>query len=155
MLNHNLINIITNYVGFYKGINFNIPFFEENIDKVDWSSLSGNTDIPFTFFEKHISSCERLGVPDKLDWYSLSRNINIPYQFFEKYLDKVNWSCLSKNTNIPVTFFEKYISSCEQLGVPDKVDWSYLSYNTNIPVEFFSLPVEKTVRNIWIYKVKR
>ena len=36
MLNKNLIGIITNYVGFYKGINFNIPFFEKHLDKVNW-----------------------------------------------------------------------------------------------------------------------
>ena len=75
MLNKNLIGIITNYVGFYKGINFNIPFYfpigredsEKYLDlqskeiniKVDWSCLSKNTNIPYQFFEKHISSCEQ------------------------------------------------------------------------------------------------
>ena len=95
--------------------------------KVDWSYLSGNTNIPFTFFEKHISSCEQLGIPDK-----------------------INWSGLSGNTNIPYQFFEKHISSCKQLGIPDKLNWSMLSRNTNIPVTFFSLSVEKTVRNIFL-----
>ena len=54
--------------------NTNIPFtfFEKHLDKVNWSYLSGNTNIPVTFFEKHISSCEQLGVPDKVDWSELS-----------------------------------------------------------------------------------
>jgi hypothetical protein len=55
MLNKNLIGIITNYVGFYKGINFEIPFFEKHLDKVNWTSLSYNTNIPYQFFEKHIN----------------------------------------------------------------------------------------------------
>ena len=103
--------------------------------------------------EKHISSCEQLGVPDKLNWSCLSGNTNIPVEFFlltgredrEKYLAlqskemniKVDWIGLSGNTNIPVTFFEKHISYCEQRGVPDKINWSILSGNTNIPYQFF------------------
>ena len=127
MLNKNLIGIITNYVGFYKGINFNIPFFKKHLDKVYWSMLSENTNIPVTFFEKHISSCKQLGVPDKVNWYMLSRN-----------------------TNIPLTFFEKHISSCEQLGVPDKVNWSMLSGNTNIPKHYNLIKLKEILYN---YKI--
>ena len=120
MLNKNLIGIITNYIGFQKEINFNIPFFEKHLDKVNWSSLSKNTNISVTFFEKHISSCEQLGVPDK-----------------------VNWSCLSGNTNIPITFFlptgredrEKHLElQSKEMNI--KVDWSELSGNTNIPKHY-------------------
>ena len=54
MLNKNLIGIITNYVGFQKGINFEIPFYEKHLDKVNWSELSRNSNIPYTFFEKYL-----------------------------------------------------------------------------------------------------
>ena len=160
MLNKNLIGIITNYIGFQKGINFEIPFYlptgrkdrEKHLDKLNWYSLSGNTNIPYQFFEKHISSCEQRGVPDKVDWPSLSGNTNIPVTFFEKHIssceqlgvpDKVNWSCLSGNTNIPITFFlptgredrEKHLElQSKEMNI--KVDWSELSGNTNIPKHY-------------------
>ena len=63
--------------------------------------LSRNINIPYQFFEKHISSCEQRGVPNKVDWFKLSRNKNIPVTFFQKHLDKVDWFNLSGNTNIP------------------------------------------------------
>src|SRR5579872_5229151 len=76
-----------------KNTNIPITFFEKHIDKVNWLNLSRNTNIPYTFFEKnkliHI-----------IDWNYLCLNINIPYTFFEKHLDKVNWFCLSRNSNI-------------------------------------------------------
>ena len=87
------------------------------LDKIDWITLSQNTNIPFTFFEKHL---------DKVNWNYLSRNTNIPFTFFEKHLDKVNWNNLSGNTNIPLSFFEKHISLGDTCGV-DKVNWDCLS----------------------------
>jgi len=146
MLNKNLIGIITNYVGFYKGINFNIPFFEKHIssceqlgvpNKINWSMLSENTNIPFTFFEKHL---------DKVDWFWLSGNPNIPVTFFEKYLDKVDWSYLSGNTNIPFTFFNKHLAlQSKEMNI--KVDWSMLSGNTNIPKHYNLIKLREILYN--------
>jgi RNAse (barnase) inhibitor barstar len=105
MLNKNLINIITNYVGFYKNINFKISFFEQNLDKLDWSRLSMNPDIPFKLFFSEENE-------NKIDWYWLSRNIS--FEYLEKYIklckqrgkqDKINWDILSSNKNIPYQFF--------------------------------------------------
>ena len=80
MLNKNLIGIISNYVGFYKGINFNIPFYEKHLDKVNWSYLSGNTNIPFTFFNKHLAlQSKEMNI--KVDWSMLSGNTNIPKHY--------------------------------------------------------------------------
>jgi hypothetical protein len=62
MINKDLINIIVNYVGFYKDIDFEIPFYEKHLDKVDWIILSSNSNIPVTFFEKHL---------DKVYWSML------------------------------------------------------------------------------------
>jgi len=116
---------------------------------VDWSSLSGNTNIPVIFFEKHIFSCEKQGIPDRVNWSSLSGNTNIPYQFFlpigredrEKHIssceqrgvpDRVNWSLLSRNTNIPLSFFEKHLDlQSKEMNI--KVNWYELARNTNIP----------------------
>jgi hypothetical protein len=106
MLNKNLIGIIVNYIGFYKGINFNVPFYEKYMDKLDWDYLPGNNNIPYRFFKKYLSNEK---YKDKINWYSLSQNTNIPVEFFEKELCdkyyKINWFGLSKNTNIPYTFF--------------------------------------------------
>ena len=68
--------------------------------------LSGNTNIPVEFFERHISSCEQRGVQDKVDWFRLSGNTNIPFTFFKKYKNKIRWNSLSFNTSIP-SYFNK------------------------------------------------
>ena len=94
-------------------------------DEIDWNGLSRNTNIPYHFFlpigredrEKHISSCEQLGIPDKVNWY---------------------W--LSENTNIPVEFFETYISSCKQKGVSDKINW--IDYQE---IQIYLLNFSKTI----------
>ena len=71
--------------------------------------LSGNSNIPITFFEKQLRNEEN---KDKVDWFMLSGNSNIPVTFFEKHLmneenkDKVNWYMLSRNSNIPL-FYNK------------------------------------------------
>ena len=107
MLNKDLINIIVNYVGFYKDLDFEIPFFEKHLDKVDWTRLSENSNIPVTFFEKQLKNENK----DKVDLYNLSGNSNIPVTFFEKHLEnenknKINWYGLSGNTGIPL-FYNK------------------------------------------------
>src|SRR5277367_1912569 len=86
-----LINIIVNYVGYHKDLNFEIPFYEKHLDKVNWNGLSGNSNMPITFFEKHLALWKQRGEHNKVDWSNLSSNINIPVTFFEKYLDKVYW----------------------------------------------------------------
>ena len=47
--------------------NPNIPleFFENHLDKVNWSSLSCNSNIPLWFFEKHL---------DKIFWKEICAN---------------------------------------------------------------------------------
>src|SRR5271169_5935736 len=97
LLSKNIIKIISKYSDI-KYFHFNIPLYEKHLfpvseqkDKIDWIYLCQNTNIPYTFFEKHL---------DKVDWISLSSNINIPLSFFERYLNKVNWNRLSGNTNI-------------------------------------------------------
>ena len=87
MINKDLINIIVNYVGFHKDLNFEIPFFEKHLDKVSWYNLSYNSNIPVTFFDKHLKNENK----DKINWYWLSGNINIPVTFFEKHKDNVDW----------------------------------------------------------------
>jgi hypothetical protein len=89
-------------------------FFLSNVstlkymDKINWSSLSYNTNIPYQFFEKYLDN--------------------------PRYADKINLFYLSGNTNIPYKFFgegrslEKYIDTCRESSVP-KINWYYLSKN--------------------------
>ena len=151
MLNKNLIGIITNYLGYQKGINFKIQLYENNLNKVNWKSLSKNTSIPYQFFEKHLAlQSKEMNI--KIDWTELSGNTNIPVTFFEKHLDKVDWYSLSRNTNIPYWFFEKYIYDLEY---ESKLDWYNLSSNTGIPYIFFLPGGRETVKIILIYVKKK
>ena len=51
------IKIISKYCNI-SYLHFSIPLYEKY--KINWISLSQNTNIPFTFFEKHL---------DKISWY--------------------------------------------------------------------------------------
>jgi len=53
-LNINLINIITNYVGFYKDLDFEVPFYEKHIKKINWEYICQNINVPESFYEKYI-----------------------------------------------------------------------------------------------------
>ena len=108
MLNKNLIDIISKYVGLYKGINFDIPFLKNKIgfskNEINLIRLCQNANIPHIFIETHIDLCREKNEYDNLDWVALSKNTNIPFTFFEKYIDKVNWYSLSGNSSIPKHF---------------------------------------------------
>ena len=54
-LNINLIGIVCDYNGFDKNLDFDIPFYEKHISKLDWGNLGKNENIPEQFFEKYIS----------------------------------------------------------------------------------------------------
>jgi hypothetical protein len=81
--------------------------------------FSRNSNIPITFFEKHLALRNKRGEHDKVDWYGLSANSNIPVTFFEKYLkdknNKVNWHGLSNNKGIPLFYNKK-----ELINIIDK-----------------------------------
>ena len=78
----NIIKIICKYSQ-SNYLQFNINIFDIYLCSYeDINKLATYSNIPFTFFEKHI---------DKVDWSNLSYNTNIPFVFFEKHLDKVNW----------------------------------------------------------------
>lgn len=93
------------------------------LDKVWWSSICENKNIPLLFFDKYSS---RLHYHS---WEILARHPNITPEFVEKYNNKFeqSWKELSLNCNLPSSFFEKYF---------DKINWTYLSCNKNIPYSF-------------------
>ena len=69
-LSTDIINIISKYCD-YCDLDFDIPFFEKHLDKVNWLSLSANINIPLSFFEKHL---------DKVNWSFFIIQIQI-YQY--------------------------------------------------------------------------
>ena len=68
MLNRNIVNIIVKYYD-YNSFLFDFDTLEKYLDKVNWSHLSGNTNIPYTFFEEGSKVKEYLQVK----WYPFLR----------------------------------------------------------------------------------
>jgi hypothetical protein len=51
MLSKDLINIIVNYVGFHKDLDFEIPLYEKHLNKVNWNELSEIVIYQFHFLK--------------------------------------------------------------------------------------------------------
>lgn len=168
-LNKDLILIISKYVGFYSGIDFEITFFE-NKNNIDWGNIAINPKIPMSFIEKHINEMNfhllsrNTSLPlefikkysDRLNWWYLSRNINITCDLFELHLDQLDWSSISSNANIPISFLEKHIDKVDWISISgvgsdlsffekhiDKLIWYNISMNLNIPIDFIEKHMSK------------
>ena len=146
-LNSNLISVITNYVGFYKDLDFEVPFYEKHIKKINWLYLFGNEYIPEKFVEKYIHKAK--------NDYTGNMQDDLCYKcedFLDKYVydvgfegngKKLNWSRICENPNFSEKFFKKLISTTK-----NKVDWVWLSQNTNMSESFY----EKYINKIdWFY----
>ena len=87
-------------IDWLQDVSFNvnaISILEGNVDKINWSNLSGNSNaIPM--LEKNL---------DKIDWIRLSCNINAIY-LLEKNQDKVNFHGLTRNKSIYTYDYEYY-----------------------------------------------
>jgi hypothetical protein len=130
-----------------------IKVLEKNINKINWSSLSSNTNA-IHILEKN---------NDKIDWSSLSSN-NKAIHILEKNIDKIDWSCLSSNIDpFAIDLLGKNLDKidwCRLSGNKnaihileknlDKIDWSCLSSNTDV---FAMNLLEKNIDKIDWYKL--
>ena len=80
ILSTDIIKIISKYSVYVKNLDFDIPFYEKYIDKLNWSNLSANTNIPIEFYKKHL---------DKVNWSGLSANTNIPLYYNKQKLIEI------------------------------------------------------------------
>jgi len=126
------------------------------LEKLNWDIISGNSDIPHTFYEKLMSNKLTKKYMKKIDWSRLCLQKHIPLSFFQKilqskYKDYIDWDSLSKNKNIPYQFFEKHLNmvNFDHLSSHISVDfilkyinnidwnWEILAKNPNIPLSFW------------------
>jgi len=91
-----------------------IHLLEQNLDKINWDVLSGNSNA-IHLLEKY---------PEKINWEFLSMNPNAIH-LLEKYPDKINWQNLSSNPN--AIHLLETVLHCD----PDKINWGFLSANSN------------------------
>ena len=93
-----------------------IDLLKENSKKINWETLSGNTNT---------NAIELLKAnPKKINWENLSGNPNLKaIELLKKYPEEIDWDRLSGNQNP---------KAIELLNTkPEKIDWENLSGNPN------------------------
>jgi len=122
-LNLDLINIITQYVGFNPNIEFKL-----SLNECNWSSLVMNPTLPSYLYIEY----EEI-IKTKLIY--VVRNLNPNIELIEKYkhlMSDMCWRHLCNNPNIPAFFFENCIDKLE------RIHWiKIIRYNKIIPIEWF------------------
>ena len=114
------------------------PIYQfQNLDKVDWLSLSENPNA-IHILEKNL---------DKVHWWNLSSNINAIHLLENNLDNDVSWSLLSRNPNA-IHLLEKNLNkfywcinwfslSLNPNAIPileknlDKIAWYHLGFNPN------------------------
>lgn len=104
----------------WSNVSMEFPFSEAQLEKydekIDWDSISGNSNITWT-----VSMLEKF--KKKINWTKLSGNLqehNINLELIEKFKDCWNWEELSQDSNLTPEFIEKFA---------DYINWRALINN--------------------------
>ena len=95
------MKIIVEYTGFYKYVDFDVPFYDNYLtDNISKSNILKNKNI--VNIEKYITDDLNIN-----DWINISKNENITVDFIEKYINKIQWIYLLRNNGVPESFFRE------------------------------------------------
>jgi hypothetical protein len=111
--------------------NLTPEWLEANLEKIQWSALSQNPNIPAEFFEKHV---KRLLEANAFE--GLAENRNIPIEFFEKQTRYVDRTSILANCKLSRNYLERHLAD---------LDWSAVSKNPSTPVEFLEDHLDKII----------
>jgi len=117
------------YINLSENPNIPLLFFENNLNYIDWDSLTAHKNLSVEFIEKY----------NHLYWdfSQLSRNEGLPLSFFQKNHNKIDWNNFSSNQTIPLWYFEEN---------KNKLNYFILSGNENIPYTFY-IPIIENFLN--------
>lgn len=111
-----------------------VSILEKNIDKIDWYSLSLNTNIrAISLLEPYCSDWSDFWY-ERVNWRCLSKNENAIF-ILEKYPHKIAWGPLSSNNNA-IHLLKKNV---------DKIEWFHLSRHarTEEAIDFLDKNIDK------------
>lgn len=110
-------------------------------DKLDWSILSTNKNIPDIAFREHMDKVDIDAISehiilsdefireyaDNLDWYIICEHQQLSEDIMREFADKVDWSAICEYQKLSEEFMREFA---------DKLDWYMISERQQMSVEF-------------------